>query len=81
MGYYLPPYRNFSAAFAQSVINGTKKLLLRSQVKFVNRLYSFPECSRGRLLGQFVDGEALDQYIPQNINSSLIDKQYLLNVR
>lgn len=38
LGYYLPSYRAFNADFAQKVLNGSKKLLKKSDVNYLGKL-------------------------------------------
>lgn len=56
---FTAPYRPLIAAFAQPVLDGTNKLLLRSQVKHVTRTRNYPECSRDYLVQISTDRSVL----------------------
>ena len=81
VGYYLPSTWLFNAEFAQQVLAGTKQLFKKSQVKFVSRIYKYPECSKLNLYNAYPQKPLLAQYIPDGININAVGSDYLFNVR
>lgn len=81
MGYYVPPYRYFTAEFAQAVLAGRKRLFRKSDVVYLGALFNFPECSKASLLNRYPCQHELQQYVPDADHLAQLDKRYVLNVR
>ena len=76
----MPPYRLFNAVFARCVLDGSKKLLHKTQVRYLGRIYHYPEFSKQAMLEAYDDNQGLREYVPDNIPLELTDKTYLFNV-
>ena len=80
MGYYIPGPRSFNSAFAREVLSGTKKLKKKNEIKFMGKLYDFPELRRAKLFDRYPEKDELLKHLPSGRTVQSISRRYLFNV-
>lgn len=80
MGYYVPPYRYFTADFVQDVLAGRKKLFRKTDIVYLGVLFNYPDCSKTSLINQYPNLRQPHKYVPDADRIAQVDKRYILNV-
>ena len=61
-------------------MSGEKKLLKKTEVRFVGKIYAFAECSKEKMLNSFDNVNELRQYFPDSTPATMMDKRFLFDV-
>lgn len=69
-----------NATFLQQILQGYKRLIKKADVKFVQGIYKYPECCKLKLMDRYPNTDMLRQYLPDAMDITLVNTEYLLNV-
>lgn len=76
----MPPIRNVNAQFLKQVFRGDKKILKKSDMKPLGKIFGFKSLSTERIVNQFPDPVIARQYLPDLNDYSKLDRTFVLTV-